>query len=157
MAAYPRPKNAARQLQKEIGDHAESVVNTYHQYAENQRRAVLWKIPTPTRHLGDRIVYEKKSIVDYLGVLCANGRHIAEEVKSCWGASLDLAVVSPEQRAYLDKVWKAGAIALVTVVDQKNVVYTLPWADIRGFVRVPREVWMPHRVGVDTYLVRFLP
>jgi len=136
---------------KRIGNAAEDTVSVYHGLAENQGRAVFWKIPTPTRHAEGKLVYAEKSIVDFLGVLCSDGRHIAEEVKHCQGASFDLANVKAHQRVYLDRVVAARGLAVLTVVDAKNVVYVLPWSLVRGRSRLSMADAAPWATTISSY------
>lgn len=136
---------------KRIGNAAEDIVSMFHGLAENQKRAVFWKIPTPTRFVDGKLVYSEKSIVDFLGVLCADGRHIAEEVKHCEGPSFDLAQVKSHQRTYLDKVVAAKGLAVLTVVGAKNTVHVIPWTAVRGQSRVSMQSLAGWATGIGDY------
>jgi len=144
-------RNLPRPNTKRIGNAAEDIVSMFHGLAENQKRAVFWQIPTPTRWVDGKLIYAEKSIVDFLGVLCADGRHIAEEVKHCQGPSFDLAQVKPHQRAYLDKVVAAKGLAVLTIVDGKNTVHAIPWTAVRGQSRVSMESVAGWATSISNY------
>ena len=115
-----------------IGKSGEDILSTYHEFAANQGVAFFWKVPTPTCWRKGSLVYAERSITDYVGtMLDGSGRSIAEEAKRTMAPRFSMTEVKEHQRAFLDRTDRAGAVALLSVVDAKGALYTFDWSVIR--------------------------
>lgn len=140
------------------GASAEAIVEAQNAACRMMKVADVYKIPTPTEGANGARRFSKRSTMDYGGWL-RGGRGLAIEVKSCPGGAFYLAGVEPHQREWLDRAHGAGALALLVFVHGKplHAVYPVPWASVRGAIRVDMadaSAWRA-RDG-ETYLHRFV-
>lgn len=120
-----------------IGAAGEGIVEVYHAVARASGVADLFKVPTPTARREGAIVYAKKSVTDYVGVLLGgSGKHVAEEVKTISEWPLAMSVVKSHQRGYLDRTVRAGGVGVLTIVGPVARVYVIPWSVARGLTSV---------------------
>lgn len=133
---------AARRPQQ-IGAAGEGIVEVYHAVARARGVADLFKVPTPTARRDGAIVYGKRSVTDFVGVMLGSGKHVAEEVKSVAEWPLAASAVKGHQRGYLDRTLAAGGVAVLTVVGPDGGVYVIPWSVAKTMrsIRAP-EVWL---------------
>lgn len=142
-------------VRHEIGAAAEDVFDKYAQAAANQKVARFWKIPTPTKNVRGRIVYEEKSTVDYEGFLLdGTARHLAVEVKSCRGDRFDLKNIKEHQKNHLALVHRAGGGAylfLVCLEFSGTECFAMPWPVVASTAELRKSIpwadWQPWRVN----------
>ena len=116
--------------------------------------AVIQKIPTPTANLKGRIVYNKKSTVDFMG--SAKGIAVAFEAKETVGAkrpdgtrrpessfplySHNKMMISEHQIRFLEKFEKTGGWAFVLIRFRvRGDVYRIPVDVIKAWYRAARK------------------
>lgn len=135
------------------GAAAEDVFLEYAAMASNQKAARLWKIPTPTKNVRGRIVYEAKSTVDFEGfLLSGTARHVAVEVKSCEADRFAMSCLEQHQRDHLELVHRSGGCALLFLVSREfsgAECFAMPWpsvAKVQG-KSMPWADWQPWRVN----------
>lgn len=65
--------------------------------------------------IGGRLMYTERGVADYTGVLDRSGRAVAVEAKSTKAERLMKSAVSSKQQDHLDRVARAGGLALLVV------------------------------------------
>lgn len=106
------------------------------EYYEVAGTALVEKTPEPMKpleHLGEGrfiAVYEKKAQGDFKGALDGGGA-IAFEAKSTEGCRIEQNVVTKEQRGWMDRQYRFGAVCFVLVSTMSG----------GQFFRVPWEHW----------------
>ena len=112
---------AAGRRARATGERTEDALDAQHSVYSAQKLAYVVRLPTPMRVLGAvtrgqcRAVFERRSSVDYLGVVLP-GRAVAVELKRRAGKRLAVDDVEPHQWHALAEVERMGGLALVVVV-----------------------------------------
>jgi len=144
---------AAGAVAQERGESSEEVIDVYRLAARNVGYVSITRVAVPTRvkaEGGAKVI--GKSTVDGIGYLLGgSAMFVAEEVKSLYdGGCLSLRRVKKHQRDFLDRVYRDGGIAVLTIVRHSGVS-VVPWALVRGNTRVTEEQIDAHRVTPHTY------
>lgn len=122
VAPKPKPTRVtAGRRARATGEKTEDALDAQHRVYAAQGLAYVVRLPTPMRVLGAvtrgqcRAVFERRSSVDYLGVV-HTGRAVAVELKRRAGKRLAVDDVEPHQWHALAEVERMGGLALVVVV-----------------------------------------
>lgn len=96
-----------------------------HQY-KSKGWGLIEQVPTPTKNINGRIVYDKKSTVDFYGV--SHGRAIAFDAKSTRiSTRFDLKNVHDHQVEYLKKFQDQGGVAFFLFhFEKRQETYFVP-------------------------------
>lgn len=96
-----------------------------HQY-KSKGWGLIDQVPTPTKNINGRIVYDKKSTVDFYGV--SHGRAIAFDAKSTRiSTRFDLKNVHDHQVEYLKKFQDQGGVAFLLIhFEKRQETYFVP-------------------------------
>jgi hypothetical protein len=84
-----------------------------------------------TRMVKNRVIYTRKGVADYTGTLYG-GRSFAAEFKSTDDERLMRSAIQAKQAEHLDRVAKAGGLALLLVEFRTPVrkQYAVPWLQV---------------------------
>lgn len=94
------------------------------------------QVPTPTKNIRGKIIYEKKSTVDFYGI--AHGRAIAFDAKSTKETTrFPLDNVKPHQVGYLKKFQEQGGVSFFLVHFEK--LKETYYMDLDTFLRYWKE------------------
>lgn len=144
------------------GARAEDVVDHLNSLVAFHDGTILRRVPTPYRVVSSdgataRVVWTKRSTVDYLG-WTKDGRAVLVEVKRITvphgkTPRLPLSRIEPHQAQDLGSAHRAGALAIVLVVNAATgTVYAVPWDAFVG--SGPRSVdCSPHELRVGSSYV----
>lgn len=111
---------------------------------EHRNLALINKVPTPVKVLSNKRgkitgFYEKKSTVDYEGIL-KGGRLVAFEAKQTKGKSLPLENIQKHQINYLKNVSSMGGISFLIVnFSELGVYYRLDIKDLLRYMQTPYQ------------------
>lgn len=150
--------SAARSKASKSGAKGESIVSSMHDDLKAQGVAVITKVATPTRRVLQRgtwgLIYTERSIADYAGWRCRDGKHIAIECKRCTTKTrFAMSVVKEHQRDHLDAVARDGGIAMLTVV-WGDAVCPMAWAAVRHEVSLSAGFVLAMAVDAKGYARR---
>ncbi|WP_307894040.1 Holliday junction resolvase RecU [Bacillus swezeyi] len=96
------------------GKALQMLINNTNAVYKQKGWALVDEVPTPSKNIKGRIIYERKSTVDYYGI--SQGRGIAFDAKSTKETKrFDLKNVHDHQVKYLDHFLKQGGIAFLLI------------------------------------------
>lgn len=96
------------------GKALQMLINSTNAVYKQKGWALVDEVPTPSKNIKGRIIYERKSTVDYYGI--SQGRGIAFDAKSTKETKrFDLKNVHDHQVQYLDHFLKQGGIAFLLI------------------------------------------
>jgi recombination protein U len=110
-------------------------------YTNRQYRLKGWalvdQVPTPAKNIKGRIIYEKKSTVDFIGI--AHGRGLAFDAKSTKQTTrFDLKNIHEHQMDYLIQYQDQGGLAFVLIhFEKKRETFYVPV----DFIKPYWEAW----------------
>lgn len=174
MAATKRRASAAQSRRSHNGNVGEEIVNALHLRCQLSGVAIVTKVASNLKVVGSlgkglvKAAMVKKSVVDFLGYSLTSGRVVAVEAKHVavtpaartpWApCSLSMSRVEDHQRADLDRVLKAGGVAVLLVVHGNLATYAVPWSEAREVKGTLRgDALEKHKVGPrEAYLSRWL-
>lgn len=113
-------------------------------YADNSI-ALIQKVATPTAIHGNKMFFQRKSTVDFVGIV-DGGRMVAFDAKSCAMSSFRLSRIKKHQMQYVLDVIRLGGIGffLIWMQVQKKVYMLIPTS------RFMLECWDK---GKDTFKI----
>ena len=124
------------------GSELEESLNMTNEKYREQKLALVQKIPTPItpmefdkeHHHITLAYFEKKSTVDYLGVV--QGVPVCFDAKECAADTFRLSNIHPHQIQYMTDFEAQGGVAFIIIYfSHKNLYYYLPYAEMMRFVK----------------------
>lgn len=124
------------------GSELEESLNMTNEKYREQKLALVQKIPTPItpmefdkeHHHITLAYFEKKSTVDYLGVV--QGVPVCFDAKECATDTFRLSNIHPHQIQYMTDFEAQGGVAfLIIYFSHKNLYYYLPYVEMMRFIK----------------------
>jgi len=136
---------AGRQA-KFAGDDFEEWLNTQHEKAKHLGiLAHVEKTQAVTRMVHGRLIYAERGVADYIGCF-ESGRYLALEAKSTKDKRFAKSNVSVKQQDHLERVARAGGLALLLVEFREIYLgyllrrcFAIPWLEVPWAVKRTAE------------------
>lgn len=128
--AATKPPSKRHQRSVAAGQESEYLWERCHNACLTAKIARVWKIPTPTKKGKDgRLIYTRKSTVDYMG-FTHTGRAIVAEAKSAIDGQFFASDFEEHQRKMLDDALADHALVLALLA-RDGKLRAVPWVDVR--------------------------
>ncbi len=124
------------------GSELEEALNMTNEKYREQKLALVQKIPTPItpmefdkeHHHITLAYFEKKSTVDYLGVV--QGVPVCFDAKECATDTFRLSNIHPHQIQYMTDFEAQGGVAFIIIYfSHRNLYYYLSYAEMMRFIK----------------------